>query len=257
MQQPPGEMVGIVIDAEGHALVLGAWARDAAPVFLRVTAPDGSESNARYVGAHPGRGLAVIKLDSNGVAPPLPVAEDAPEPGELLMCLNGNNGAVSWISSPGSSTKNGGDANRFPVAGGEGATYLFNTQGQLAALGFERFALPMNALDSDIKWIIANHKDIAPRQLGVKYAPVTPLLRRGVRLLGNRPAVVVQEVTPGSPAEKAGLKKNDIVVTIDRRPIWQIAQIQWDIATRTDSVPIGIIRDQKETSLDIPLAPVH
>jgi len=254
LQQPIAETTGVVIDDQGDAVVLGGWLKDGPPMSLRVIGVDGTEMGAKYVGGHPGRGMAIIKLESPGAAAPLSLADAAPAPGELLMCVAANSGGVGWVCSPGQGAKKNGD-DRFALLGGEdrGPNILFNTNGQLAAVGFERFAVPVSALKNDVKWILANKKDVAPRQLGVSYVPVPPLLRRQMRMLANRPAVVVKDVAAGSLAEKAGLQKNDIVVTIDRKSIWQMPQIQWDLATETGSVPIGIVRGDKEETLSMPL----
>ncbi len=255
LQQPVGELMAVVIDSQGDALVLGGWVREGAPLFVRVTVPDGREMNARYIGGHPGRGLAIVRLESPGAAAPLAIAESGPAAGELLMCMTANTGGLGWIAAPVGYGKKAGEESRFAVFGGEnhGPTFLFNTKGQLAAVGFDRYALPMEVVRNDVKWIVQNRRDVAPRQLGVKYAPVPLTLRQSVRVLANRPAVVVEDVAAGSPAERAGLKKDDIVLTIDRRPIWQMAQIQWDMATQVDSVPIGIVRGERELTLDMPL----
>ena len=72
-------------------------------------------------------------------------------------------------------------------AGGEECRVIGRAMDAPGEIGVERAALPLSALDSDIKWIIANHKDVAPRQRGVKYAPITPQLRRGTRILVTAP----------------------------------------------------------------------
>ncbi|HUO06832.1 MAG TPA: PDZ domain-containing protein [Phycisphaerae bacterium] len=255
LQQPIAEMTGVVIDNEGDAIVLGNWLRDGAPISIRVTAPDGTELNAKYVGGHPMRGVAVIKLESPGAALPMLLADGNTAPGELLMCIGVNSGGIGFIVTPGPSQKRNNAEQRFPIFSNDehGPTFIVNTRGQLAAIGTDRFALPMSYLKHDIQWIIENKKDVAPRQLGVRYSPVPPALRKSARLLANRPAVIVDDVAAGSPAERAGLQKNDIVLTIDHRPIWQMPQIQWDIATETAPVPIGILRDNKEMTLSMPL----
>jgi serine protease DegS len=254
LQQPVQETTGVVIDPQGDAVVLGNWVKDGPPLSIRVILADGTETTAKYVGAHPARGLAIIKLDTGGV-PSIPLAQNPPVPGEILMCMSATTGGIGIIASPGPSQKRNNGEQRFAVFGNEerGPTLLMNANGELAALGGERFALPASFLKRDIRWIIDNKRDIVPRQLGVTYAPVPPSLRKSARLLANRPAVVVQDVTAGSLAEKAGLQKNDIVITIDHRPIIQLPQIQADMATETAPVPIGILRDNKEVTLSMPL----
>ena len=218
---------------------------------LRVTLSDGKETTAKFVGSDVARGLSIIQLDTPAAAPPVNLESARPAPGALLMCVASNTGAVGWISAPAKVNKRSADG-RIPLFGAEnrGGTFVFDTQGDLAALGWGQSALPMETLTQDVRWIIANRKDVTPRQLGVKYVRVAggtlahPL---------NRDVVRVEEVSPGSPADKAGLKKDDIVVSIDRRPIMQLPLIQSDLATRTGSVPMGIIRDGKEMTLELPL----
>ncbi|MGN6370675.1 MAG: S1C family serine protease [Phycisphaerae bacterium] len=255
VQQPIQETTGIILDDQGDVLVLGNWVKDGQPLSINVTLADGTDTRATYVGGHAARGFAIIKLDTAGPGPALPLASQAPAPGELLMCIAANSGAIGFIASPGPSQKRGNGEQRFPIYGNDerGPTVVINTRGELAALGSDRFALPLSYLKRDVQWILENRRDIVPRQLGVKYGPVPPALRKSAHLLANRPAIVVEDVTAGSLAEKAGLQKNDIVITIDHRPIIQLPQIQADMATETAPVPIGILRDNKELTLSMPL----
>jgi S1-C subfamily serine protease len=247
------ETIGVVIDDQGHTLI--AWGgpgfsvRENSAVF-HVTTSDGTEIAAKYVGAHTGRGLAVIKLDSPGIASPLGFAEGRPEGGEMLMCMNARQGSLGWIAAPGAQPNHAHAVSRratderFPVFGSDerGATYLFNTSGQLAAVGTERYAVPVEVIKADLQWIIKNGKDITPRRLGVKYDPVSPDMRRSLPSLADKPAVLVKEVAPNSPADKAGLKKGDILITIDDVSVALFPQIQTDLATRHGTVTVGIHR---------------
>jgi S1-C subfamily serine protease len=265
------EVIGVVIDDQGHALV--AWSREDAGTTFRVLAADGTEMGAKYIGAHLARGFAVIKLDSLGAQTPLAMAPGRPAAGELLMCLTAHQGAVGWVTAPGepaaavSATPAGsaGSAgsstaakmldDRFPISSSDdrGTSYLFNTDGELAALGTGKFALPIGTIQQDIQWIIDNNKDISPRALGVSYNGVSAEIRRKIPALGNRPAALVTEVAKGSPAEKAGLKKDDIVVSIDDVSIALLPKIQADLATRTGTVPLEIFRAGTEMTLELPL----
>jgi S1-C subfamily serine protease len=56
-----------------------------------------------------------------------------------------------------------------------------------------------------------------------------------------------------SPAEKAGLKKGDIVMSLDGRPIWELPKIQLELESKTGPVTIGILRDGKEQTVDLQL----
>jgi S1-C subfamily serine protease len=257
------ETTGVVIDDQGHTLVAWGFGASAARenAAIRVTTSDGTEVGAKYVGAHIGRGMAVIKLDSPGIAIPLTLADGRPAGGEMLMCMNARQGSLGWIAAPGQNPARAHPVShratdeRFPVFGSDerGGTYLFNTSGELAAVGMERYAVPIEVFKDDIKWIIKNGRDISPRRLGVKYDPVSPDMRKSLPALADKPAVLVKEVAPNSPADKAGLKKGDILVTIDDVSVALFPQIQVDLASRHGTVVMGIIRGGQEKTLDMPL----
>jgi S1-C subfamily serine protease len=253
-----GEVWGVVIDDQGDAVVAWGAGRENAGGIYRVVTADGTEAVAKYVGPNMGRGLAVLKLDSPGAAKPLEFAAGRPAGGELLMCMSAHQGAVGWVTAP--AAVSGGEGRdegnqRFAIfsADDHGPTYLFNTKGMLAGIGVDHFAMPMDAIKPEIQWIINNKKDIVLRPLGVKYDPVLPMMRRALPALGIAPAVVVKEVAAGSALEKAGLKKDDILVGIDDISIQYLERIQLDLATRSGSVPVNIFRGGKEITLEMPL----
>ena len=252
----PSEAVGLMIDAEGNAIVLGAGLRDAQKdTVMNVTGPDGKETTAKLVGNQVARGIAVIKLESASVASPIGIAEGRPSAGDLMMCVSGSTAATGWITVPGKPGKKSDD--RFAVYGAEerSSIYLFNADGKLAAMGFDRYAMPVETLSNDVKWIVTHQADLKPRQLGVKYdrVPMDSPLRTSNTVLGKQAAVVVTEVIAGSLAEQAGVQKGDLLVSIDSKPLWQIGQILMDLATRTGKVPVVVIRENKEVTLDLPL----
>src|SRR3954471_14603044 len=54
--------------------------------------------------------------------------------------------------------------------------------------------------------------------LGLTLTPIEPALQAQLDL-SEEEGLIVQEVAPDSPASTAGLKKNDLVLTIDNRPV--------------------------------------
>lgn len=250
-----GDARAVVIDPDGHAVLLGGAIREGQKdIPLKALAPDDSELNVKIVGALVPRGLAIVKLEKTAAATALKTADSRPAPGELLMSIAAGTGAASWIVVPHREAKR--TEERFAIPGDErGPTFLFNTDGELSAIGFDRYALPISSIQKDLQWIIENNQDIVPKQLGVKYEPIMPNspVRTANSSLGSRPAVLVQEIVKDSPADKAGLLKGDIIVNIDKKPIWMLPQILADLSTRTGNAPIGIIRNNAEMTLELPL----
>jgi len=214
------ELLGVIIDNEGHVLVAGSTRDGGAS---HVTMPNGSDTTAKYVGSHVSRGWMILKLDTPNRPAPITLATGRPTAGALFMSVTPQGSLGYMIIGPEEE---------------HGPMYLFNAQGELLA----------NSIKAEIDWIITNRKDIQPRRMGVKYDPVTQKLRAETPALGNRPAVVVKEVQPNSPAEKAGLKKNDIVVTIAGKPIWQMGSIQQDMSKK---MTMEIFRDGKEMTIEL------
>ncbi|MBP2681199.1 MAG: degP 1, partial [Candidatus Krumholzibacteriota bacterium] len=74
--------------------------------------------------------------------------------------------------------------------------------------------------------------------------------------LGVDSGILVMSVLPGSPAEKAGLQKNDVIVEFDKNSVRDEGRFRLMVAN-TDvgkSVPIALIRDGKRKQISITLA---
>lgn len=249
------EQVGVVLDDQGHVLLMMTLLRDASDIPIKVTSADGREFGATFVGADYLRGFSLLKLTGDtSFPPPLEQSRHRPQSGELLMCLSASTGAIGWITAPGPgvSTRRGDE--RFAIFGEDrGSVFLFNVSGRLAAVGTDHYALPISNMKSEIAEVKAKGY-VSRRQFGVRNSPIgidSPLRR--LSALGHRPAVRVDDVIKNSLGERAGLKKGDIILTLDGRPITQLPRILQDLSTRTDDVSIGIIRDEKEMELTLPL----
>ncbi len=257
------DVAGVVIDSEGRILLMTALFRERDEKTpreekpLKVFGSDGTEYSATFAGADYVRGFSILKLkdvSTLAMPPALEVARTRPLSGELLMCLSAGNGAVSWVTVPSPSMAPRKGDERFAVGAEERSSFfLFSIDGRLAAVGNERLALPISAIKQEISEVTTKGY-VSRRQFGVRHTPVgidSPL--RKISALGHRPAVRVDEVLKNSLAEKAGLKKGDIILSIDNRPIVQLPRILQDLSTRSGETKIGIIRDEKEIELTLTL----
>lgn len=83
------------------------------------------------------------------------------------------------------------------------------------------FALPANVVKNVVDSVIA-HGEIVRPHIGIRYAPITEALKRKNNLSVDYGVLIVRgetpeelAVIPGSPADKAGLLENDIILEID------------------------------------------
>lgn len=270
------EVYGLIYNQNGDAIVLTSLLsdpHDRVKKTVTILNSDGAESTATVLGTDLWRDLSVIKVEHpNGF---VPLSTSRPAPGEFLTVLSGYTGASSWITTPPVSgpSSNSGPARR-PGAGGGGAgseerfaidagggpaeshapSFVINTNGELVALGFEHHAMPVMHLKREFE-MLETIGYVKRAQVGVKWSAVTLEERSRNPKLGNRVAIRIDEVAPGSPAQKAGLQKGDYLLTVDQRPIMPLLlpRIMSDLASRTGTAPIGILRSQDEKTLELPL----
>ena len=80
--------------------------------------------------------------------------------------------------------------------------------------------------------------------IGVRAQTVTPILARGLALPRER-GVVLADVIPGSPADRAGLRTGDMVLALDGKPMDNGRQLQVNLYRHLvgDVVTLEILRD--------------
>jgi uncharacterized iron-regulated protein len=81
----------------------------------------------------------------------------------------------------------------------------------------------------------------------------------GVRLAGKDNGVLVEGVTPGSPAEKAGIRNGDRILSIDGRRVEEVADVFLLVREKRQGEESSVIvrRDGVEHSLRVVYVPVH
>ena len=131
-------------------------------------------------------------------------------------------------------------------------TAIYSQNGGSVGIGF---ATPSNIVTRMVSIGVHGGRIVRP-WLGINMQRVTADLASGLNL--PRPAgLVVKEVFPDGPGERAGLKRNDVIVALKDQPIDDEASLRFRLATlQVDAtVPIKVIRGGKEFVFDMKLAP--
>jgi S1-C subfamily serine protease len=113
------------------------------------------------------------------------------------------------------------------------------------------FTLPINTVKDSLSNFNQNGQFSRP-YLGVAYKIVT----RDSAILNAVPqGAYIQEVAPGSPAEKAGIQQGDIITKIDGQQVTDKTDLASIIAKKkvNDSLTLTLWRDGKNQDLSITL----
>jgi len=273
-QRVPSSGSGFIIDKSGRIMTNNHVVRDAENI--KVTLNDGRVFKAVTVGTDPATDVAVIKIEGSNL-PVLPIGDSeklrigdwAIAIGNPLGDLRGSV-TVGIISAQGRSNLNifGGtpdyqdfiqtDASiNFGNSGGPlcnirgeviGINTAINTNGQ--GIGF---AIPINLAKHVAEQLVA-HGTVKRAMMGVTLANLTPEIAEGFGL-ANQQGVVIQSVFPGSPAERAGLQRNDVIVDLNGQPVADRDKFRLKIADTPagTKVKLGVLRDGKKVALEVTL----
>jgi Do/DeqQ family serine protease len=129
-------------------------------------------------------------------------------------------------------------------------TAIYSQTGGSIGIGF---ATPSNIVARIVSTGEHGGRIVRP-WLGISMQRVTPDLATALGL--PRPAgLVVKEIFAKGPGERAGLRRNDVILGINDQPIDDEASMRFRLATLAvgATVPVRIMRSGKEMSLDLPL----
>jgi len=271
---------GFVIRADGHILTNAHVVRSAEALGVRLS--DGTVHKAKLVGQDAQGDLAVIKAETGqplavstlGDSEKIRVGQFAVAVGTpmgmkgtvSLGIVSGTNRTQGAIpNSPGRSSLIQTDAHiTFGNSGGP----LCNLRGEVIGVntmisrdggvfggdtnsGFG-FAIPINEAKQVADRLIS-HGKVSRGLLGIKLMELTPDLIDKVK--ANK-GVVVYEVTKDSPADKAGIQKEDVIQKIDGKEVTGPEELQAEVRKRVagDKVTLSMIRAGKPLELTATLA---
>jgi serine protease Do len=102
---------------------------------------------------------------------------------------------------------------------------------------------------------LKHHGSVTRGWMGVGIQDLTPELAQyyGIQ---NQKGVLVTQVFPGDPADKAGIKAKDIIIAVDDKPVGTGRELSSAVAGMAvgKQVPVKILRDGQEKTLKVQLA---
>lgn len=256
---------GFVWDKQGHIVTNNHVVSGADKI--EVTFSDGTILPAALVGADPDSDLAVLKVDvpADKLHPVQMGDSNAVKVGELAIAIGnpfGLEGTMTTgiISAVGRSLPADENATQSytipdviqtdaPINPGNSGGVLLDATGKVlgvtsaiespvranAGIGF---AIPSDIVKNVVPALIKDGKYVHS-WLGISGTTLVPDLAKAMNLNEGQRGVLVGEVMPNSPAEKAGLKGSDQQVVIDGNTI----NVGGDVITAIDSQPVKEMDD--------------
>ena len=268
-----GQGSGVIFSAEGLVLTNAHVVEKTDQ--LMVGLPDGRRVPGRLVGQDKITDLAVVQLDGSGPWPTAPLGDsDQLRVGDWAIAVGNPFGLENTVtlgivsnlnrnvSQLGISGKrldliqtdaaiNPGNSGG-PLLNSEGNVVGINTlvrSGPGAGLGF---AIPINRARTIAQQLVERGRASHP-MVGVGLSPV-PSARSGE---ANSPGAVIRSVVPGGPAARAGLKVDDVIVSVEGLPIDGPAEVVSAIDRHGVGRPItfGLIRG--DSRIELAVTPVE
>jgi serine protease Do len=115
------------------------------------------------------------------------------------------------------------------------------------------FAIPSNLVSSICRQIRTEHH-VHHHQVGVFVRAITPALAQALNL-PTEDGVVIEDVTPQSPADAAGLRVGDIIIAVHAKPIPNVRQFALNMYSYAagDKAEIDVLRGEKKLSFAVPV----
>ncbi|MBS1788869.1 MAG: DegQ family serine endoprotease [Acidobacteria bacterium] len=281
-QREHGLGSGVIVSADGYILTNNHVVDGANDI--RVITFDKRELKARVIGTDPNTDIAVVKIEANNL-PTLQFADSSEvQVGDIALAIGnpfgvGQTVTMGIISATGRGNLGIEDYEDFiqtdaAINPGNSGGALINANGELIGINTAilsraggnqgvGFAVPANLARTVMNQLMKNGK-VVRGYMGVVIQPVTTELAKAFSL-PNSNGALIGEITPDSPASKAGLKQGDVIselngVAVDdsrelRLKISQLApgttiklKVLRDGSPRNISVTLGELPNEKTTA---------
>jgi serine protease Do len=260
---------GFIIDADGHILTNHHVIERAERITVKLS--DGRTLRAQVVGADPDTDIALIKVDPGAGLPVAPLGDSSALRVGEWVCAIGNPlayehtvtvGVVSYIGRKlfdrsldnyiqTDAAINFGNSGG-PLINGRGEVIGINSaiSSRASNIGF---AIPVNQAVEILPQLKTRGR-VSRGYMGVELKDMDPDLQRSLKLSQSRGALV-QDVTSGSPADRAGLRTYDLIVEVEGVRVDGNDQLirRVSVLTPGSVVRLGVVRDGRPVSVRVKL----
>lgn len=272
-QQSAGS--GVIVDAKQGIVITNYHVIKGADE-VHVSLADGRNFKAKVVGEDPDLDVGVLKINADNLTDVSLADSNKLEVGDFVVAIGNpfalgqtvTTGIVSALGRTGLGIEGyenfiQTDASINP---GNSGGALVNLRGELIGINTAilapsggnvgiGFAIPINMVKSSMEQIL-KHGKVRRGYMGVNIQDITSDLRQAFKLPNGQQGVLVTGVNDKSPADIAGLKAGDVIVSIDGESTKSTGQLRSQIAVKNvgDKVTVGLIRDGKQLNVNVKIA---
>jgi len=262
---------GVIIDADKGLILTNNHVINKADE-ITVTLLDGRSFNAELVGADPESDVAVIKINADGLVALNIADSDNLRVGDFAIAIGNpfglgqtvTSGIISALGRTGLGIEGYEDfiQTDASINPGNSGGALINLRGELVGINTAilapsggnvgiGFAIPSNMAIS-LKNQLVKFGKVNRGQLGVSIQDLTPELATAFNL-SLKHGVIINQIQPNSPAEKAGLLPGDIILSVNGKKTKNSAGLRNSLGLLSvgDKATLNILRNAKQQQLTI------
>ncbi|MFZ2087020.1 MAG: Do family serine endopeptidase, partial [Desulfobaccales bacterium] len=260
---------GLIIDPKGLIITNEHVVKNADKIKVKMAGQGGKEYTATVKGRDPQTDIALLQIDSKETFPALTLGDsDNIRVGDWVLAIGNPFGLGHTVTQGIISAKGrvigAGRYDNFlqtdaAINPGNSGGPLLNLSGEVVGINTAivatgqgiGFAIPSNLVKSIIGQLQEKGK-VVRGMLGVQVQVVTPEIAKSYGLAEAKGALVA-DVHADTPAEKAGIKREDIIIEFNGTPINEMNELPRLVAAMTPGAKatVKVLRDGKEKTFTL------
>jgi serine protease Do len=263
---------GVIVSSDGYILTNNHVVNNASEI--QVALSDGRQFTAKLIGSDPKTDVALIRIKADNLPALTLTDSDKTEIGDVVLAVGNPFGIGQTVTKGIVSAKDrttSGDMDEdfiqtdAAINPGNSGGALVDTEGRLVGINSAilthsggnqgiGFAVPSNLC----QWVMASlvkNGHVDRGYLGVMIQNVTPDLATAFKL-DRTTGALVGDVSPGGPADKAGLKSGDVIAQLNGQPIEDASQLKLRVAESMpgSNVKVTVNRNGEAKTFDVTLS---
>lgn len=267
---------GVIVSEDGY-IVTNNHVIDQADE-IRVLFYGGEEMDAEIIGTDPESDIAVLKVDQGNLPAIKMGNSDNIQTGEMVLAIGSplsqefaHTVSQGIVSASGRSSLNLNLYENYiqtdaAINPGNSGGALINLDGELIGIntaiasrtgGYQGigFAIPVNMVRSVMEALITEG-EVRRGFLGITLGGEVDRTMARALNLDRTIGVIVGDVEEDGPAENAGIREGDVIISLDGEEVQNFRQLQLGIARRSpgDEITLEVLRDGDRQTIDVTLA---